>query len=343
MGTDLGLPSTRATAADYTPDEEVRWCPGCGDYAILSTMRELLPTLGVRRESTVFVSGIGCSSRFPYYVDTYGLHSIHGRAPAIATGLAVSRPDLSVWVVTGDGDGLSIGGNHLIHALRRNVDLTILLFDNGIYGLTKGQYSPTSPTGTVTRSSPAGSVERPLNPLTLALGVGATFVACAVDVDRPGLSAVLAAAAAHRGAALVHILQDCPVFHAGVFDAVRSKATREEHRVPLRDGMPIRFGPRRQDGPGSCAVVRRAHGLDVVPASSVPDDEIVVHDATDLDLAFGLARIAERRPGTVVTGVLRAVALPTYGDGVRAQAAGAAAAGAGVLQELLRGTESWTC
>src|SRR5882757_10409752 len=219
IGADLGLtdilskhsrvPTTDQPqkAKDFTSDQEVRWCPGCGDYVILNTMRNFLPELGLRRENIVFVSGIGCSSRFPYYLETYGLHSIHGRAPAIATGLAVAREDLSVWVVTGDGDALSIGGNHLIHALRRNVNLKIVLFNNAVYGLTKGQYSPTSASGMVTKSSPGGSVDRPLNPLALALGAGATFVARAVDIDRDGVTTALRAAAEHRGAALVEILQ----------------------------------------------------------------------------------------------------------------------------------------
>src|SRR5882672_11350194 len=211
------------TAKDFKTDQEVRWCPGCGDYAILAAMQSFMPELGIERENTVFISGIGCSSRFPYYMNTYGLHSIHGRAPAIATGLAVARPDLDVWVITGDGDGLSIGGNHLIHALRRNVNLTILLFNNQIYGLTKGQYSPTSEYGKVTKSTPFGSIDHPFNPLALALGADASFVARTIDVEKKHLTATLRAAAEHPGSAFVEIYQNCNVFNDGAFDAVRGK------------------------------------------------------------------------------------------------------------------------
>ena len=267
---DLGLPtigglhgvpttSDKQTAKDYTSDQEVRWCPGCGDYAVLAAVRQFLPTLGIRRENTVFVSGIGCSSRFPYYLNTYGMHSIHGRAPAIATGLAVTRPDLSVWVVTGDGDALSIGGNHLIHALRRNVNLKILLFNNRIYGLTKGQYSPTSEEGKITKSTPYGSVDHPFNPVSLALGADATFVGRAMDSDRKGLTAVLQAAAEHRGTALVEIFQDCPIFNDGSFDVLRKADTAPERLIPVVHGEPIRFGPANDDGPRHLR--RRARGL----------------------------------------------------------------------------------
>ena len=252
IGTDLGLtPLSKSSgvpttdepqkAKDFASDQEVRWCPGCGDYVILNTIRNFLPELGLRRENIAFVSGIGCSSRFPYYLETYGFHSIHGRAPTIATGLALAREDLSVWVVTGDGDALSIGGNHLIHALRRNVNITILLFNNRIYGLTKGQYSPTSEVGKVTKSTPMGSLDYPFNPLSLALGADATFVGRALDSDRKGLSEVLRAAAAHRGAALVEILQDCPIFNDGSFDALRKEGA-EERLINVSHGEPITFG-----------------------------------------------------------------------------------------------------
>jgi 2-oxoglutarate/2-oxoacid ferredoxin oxidoreductase subunit beta len=238
IGADLGLsdvlskhsqvPTTDQPqkAKDFTSDQEVRWCPGCGDYVILNTMRNFLPELGLRRENIVFVSGIGCSSRFPYYLETYGLHSIHGRAPAIATGLALAREDLSVWVVTGDGDALSIGGNHLIHALRRNINMTILLFNNRIYGLTKGQYSPTSEVGKVTKSTPMGSLDQPFNPVSLALGAEASFVGRALDSDRKGLSEVLRAAAEHRGSALVEILQDCGQASHSKWPRPRTSASR---------------------------------------------------------------------------------------------------------------------
>ena len=238
------MPTTdeKLTGKDYSSDQEVRWCPGCGDYAVLKAVQSFLPDLGLRKENIVFVSGIGCSSRFPYYLDTYGMHSIHGRAPAIATGIATSREDLSVWVVTGDGDALSIGGNHLIHAMRRNVNLKILLFNNRIYGLTKGQYSPTSEPGKVTKSTPAGSVDHPFNPVSLALGAEASFVARTVDSDRKHLTSVLSAAAAHRGTALVEIYQNCPIFNDGAFDAIKSPDTKADAIIPLEQGQPIRFG-----------------------------------------------------------------------------------------------------
>ena len=264
-GTDLPLPVMRSgielvptraegdppeTGKDYTSDQEVRWCPGCGDYAVLKAVQGFLPDLGLRRENIVFVSGIGCSSRFPYYLETYGMHSIHGRAPSIATGIATAREDLSVWVVTGDGDALSIGGNHLIHALRRNVNMTILLFNNRIYGLTKGQYSPTSETGKVTKSTPMGSLDHPFNPVSLALGAEATFVARTIDSDRKHLTSVLSAAAAHRGTSFVEIYQNCPIFNDGAFDAVKSPVTRDEAIIPLVHGEPIRFGAEGAARPG---------------------------------------------------------------------------------------------
>src|ERR1700747_3081342 len=226
---NAGVPTTeeQLKGKDFTSDQEVRWCPGCGDYVILNTIRNFLPELGLRRANIVFISGIGCSSRFPYYVETYGMHSIHGRAPAIATGLAVSRPDLSVWVVTGDGDGLSIGASHLLHALRRNVNIKILLFNNQIYGLTKGQYSPTSETGKVTKSTPMGSLDHPFNPLSLAVGAEATFVARSIDTDRKHLTSVLRAAAEHRGAAFVEIYQNCNIFNDNAFEILKDPATRD--------------------------------------------------------------------------------------------------------------------
>ena len=230
------------TAKEFTSDQEVRWCPGCGDYAVLKAVQGFLPDLGLRRENIVFVSGIGCSSRFPYYLDTYGMHSIHGRAPAIATGIATSRSDLSVWVVTGDGDALSIGGNHLIHALRRNINMTILLFNNRIYGLTKGQYSPTSEAGKVTKSTPMGSLDHPFNPVSLALGAEATFVARTIDSDRKHLTSVLSAAAAHRGTSLVEIYQNCPIFNDGAFDAIKDRDPSAASIIPLvaRPADPVR-------------------------------------------------------------------------------------------------------
>ena len=239
-------PDCKLTMKDFKSDQEVRWCPGCGDYAILAAMQSFMPELNIPRERIVFVSGIGCSSRFPYYMNTYGMHSIHGRAPAIATGLSVSRPDLSVWVVTGDGDALSIGGNHLIHALRRNVNLKILLFNNKIYGLTKGQYSPTSELGKITKSTPVGSADSPFNPISLALGAEATFVARTLDTDRKHLQSVLRAAAEHEGSAFVEIYQNCNIFNDGAFDTLKEPATRDDFTIRLEHGQPITFGAEKQ-------------------------------------------------------------------------------------------------
>jgi 2-oxoglutarate ferredoxin oxidoreductase subunit beta len=349
---ELGLPGTGGLegvpttgepqkAKDFTSDQEVRWCPGCGDYAVLAAVRGFLPDLGLRRENIVFVSGIGCSSRFPYYLDTYGMHSIHGRAPAIATGLATSRPDLSVWVVTGDGDALSIGGNHLIHALRRNVNLTILLFNNRIYGLTKGQYSPTSEVGKVTKSTPMGSVDHPFNPISVALGAEGTFVARALDSDRKGLTSVLRAAAEHRGTSLVEIYQDCPIFNDGSFDVLRKGDDAESRLIPLTHGEPIRFGPAASDGGGAYAVVRDGFGLAVAETDTVDSSDIVTHDATDHALAFALSRLSDQELTHTVTGVFRSVARPTYDDAVRTQVARAQDE-PGDLQALLRGRDTWT-
>ncbi len=294
MSIDLGIPTTargtdgvpalgeddaRQTKRDFTSDQEVRWCPGCGDYAILAAVQGFLPELGLRRENIVFVSGIGCSSRFPYYLDTYGMHSIHGRAPAIATGLATSREDLSVWVVTGDGDALSIGGNHLIHALRRNVNMTILLFNNKIYGLTKGQYSPTSDPGTVTKSSPMGSLDAPFNPVSLALGAEATFVARTMDSDRKHLTSVLKAAAQHRGTSLVEIYQNCPIFNDGAFELIKDRDQQQARLVHLVDGEPVTAG----DAEARQVLVRgESGGVEFVPEGEISAkgwaDRVVVHD-----------------------------------------------------------------
>lgn len=350
---DLGLPSLggldgvpttdeKQTAKDFTSDQEVRWCPGCGDYAVLAAVRQFLPSLGIKRENTVFVSGIGCSSRFPYYLNTYGMHSIHGRAPAIATGLATSRPDLSVWVVTGDGDALSIGGNHLIHSLRRNVNLKILLFNNRIYGLTKGQYSPTSEEGKVTKSTPMGSLDHPFNPISLALGAEATFIGRALDSDRKSLTEVLGAAAAHRGSALVEIYQDCPIFNDGSFDVLRKGEEAEERVIPVRHGEPIRFGPATDDGLGSYAVVREGFGLTVAKMNEVDADQVVVHDATDINLAFALSRLSDQDLNHTVTGIFRNAHRIAYDDAVRAQVADAKAKGTADLQALLTGRDTWT-
>jgi 2-oxoglutarate ferredoxin oxidoreductase subunit beta len=349
IGTDLGLSKTTGVptaevqqkSKDFTSDQEVRWCPGCGDYVILNTIRNFLPELGLRRENIAFVSGIGCSSRFPYYLETYGFHSIHGRAPTIATGLALARPDLSVWVVTGDGDALSIGGNHLIHALRRNVNITVLLFNNRIYGLTKGQYSPTSEVGKITKSTPMGSIDQPFNPVSVALGAEATFVGRALDSDRKGLSEVLRAAAAHRGAALVEILQDCPIFNDGSFDVLRKEGA-EERVIPVRHGEPITFG-----ADGEYCVVQSGFGLEVAKTANVSAGAIVVHDARSDNpaYAFALSRLSDQNLEHTVMGIFRQVARPSYDDGAREQVAAARAAAPHdrvALQALLRGRDTWT-
>ncbi|KKD10050.1 2-oxoacid:ferredoxin oxidoreductase subunit beta, partial [Streptomyces lividans] len=297
---------------DFKSDQEVRWCPGCGDYAILAAVQGFMPQLGLARENIVFVSGIGCSSRFPYYMNTYGMHSIHGRAPAIATGLATSRRDLSVWVVTGDGDALSIGGNHLIHTLRRNVNLKILLFNNRIYGLTKGQYSPTSEVGKITKSTPMGSLDAPFNPISLALGAEASFVARTVDSDRKHLTEVLRQAAEHPGTALIEIYQNCNIFNDGAFDALKDKQQAEEAVIRLEHGQPIRFGTDNTKG-----VLRNPHtgDLDIVTVTADNEADILVHDAhaTSPTTAFALSRLAD--PDTLhhtPIGVLRSVERPVY-------------------------------
>ena len=305
-----GTPLPTLTKKDFSSDQETRWCPGCGDYAILAGVQSLMPELGVPPERTVFVSGIGCAGRFSYYMDTYGMHGIHGRAPALATGLATARRDLSVWVVTGDGDALSIGGNHLIHALRRNVPLKILLFNNQIYGLTKGQYSPTSEQGKVTKSTPFGSQDHPFNPVALALGAEASFVARTVDVDKPHFASVLRAAAEHEGAALVEIYQNCNVFNDGAFDAVRERGRREENQIRLEHGQPIRFGKEGEKG-----VVRRPDGSLAI-VESPEEDALVVHDAhaENPAHAFALAQLAPAPTGATPIGVFRDVKRDVYAE-----------------------------
>ncbi|MFD5830605.1 2-oxoacid:ferredoxin oxidoreductase subunit beta [Lentzea sp. NPDC060358] len=334
-----GVPTTdeKQTARDYKSDQEVRWCPGCGDYIVLNTMQSFLPSLGLKRENIVFVSGIGCSSRFPYYMNTYGMHSIHGRAPAIATGLAVSRPDLSVWVVTGDGDALSIGGNHLIHTLRRNVNLKILLFNNRIYGLTKGQYSPTSEPGKVTKSTPAGSLDHPFNPVSLALGAEASFVGRALDSDKAGLTSVLRQAAEHRGSALVEIYQNCPIFNDGAFDVLKDADEAQRRIINVVDGEPIRFGRE-----GEYCVVREGFGLSVAKSADVDPSDVVVHDASDLNLSFALSRLSTQDLTHTVTGVFRRADRPTYDDSARAQVTEAKASKSADLRKLLHGKDTWT-
>jgi len=336
--TDTAVPLT--TKKDWSTDQEVRWCPGCGDYSILTAVQMLLPELNVRREDTVFVSGIGCSSRFPYYMNTYGIHSIHGRAPAIATGIAVARPDLDVWVITGDGDGLSIGGNHLIHALRRNVNLTILLFNNQIYGLTKGQYSPTSEIGKVTKSTPVGSVDQPFNPISLALGAEATFVGRTHDLDRKHMMETIRRAHEHRGAAFVEIYQNCNVFNDGAFEEITGKEVRADMLIPLVHGEAIRFGASGEKG-----VVMGSDGrLRIAPVDEVGEDALLVHDETreSAGLAFQLSHLATGPHEPTPIGVFRAVGRPTYDELVQGQLIAARERqGPGDLAALLASGGTW--
>jgi 2-oxoglutarate/2-oxoacid ferredoxin oxidoreductase subunit beta len=326
------------TTKDFKSDQEVRWCPGCGDYAILAALQSFMPELGIPRERIVFVSGIGCAARFPYYMETYGMHSIHGRSPAIATGLSASRPDLFVWVVTGDGDALSIGGNHLIHALRRNVDMKILLFNNQIYGLTKGQYSPTSELGKVTKSTPMGSLDHPFNPVSIALGAEATFVARSIDTDKKHLTEVLRKAAAHRGTAFVEIYQNCNIYNDGAFDAVRE---HKENRIVLEHGQPIRFGAEGERG-----VVQQAGGsCEIVDVDAAGEGALLVHDEhhREPSLAFALSRLAHTPHGPTPIGVFRDVERPVYNDLVEGQLAAARETrGEGDLAMLLNSGDTWT-
>ncbi|MFJ9549490.1 2-oxoacid:ferredoxin oxidoreductase subunit beta [Streptomyces erythrochromogenes] len=334
---------SKQSMKDFKSDQEVRWCPGCGDYAVLAAVQGFMPELGLAKENIVFVSGIGCSSRFPYYMNTYGMHSIHGRAPAIATGLATSRRDLSVWVVTGDGDALSIGGNHLIHALRRNVNLKILLFNNRIYGLTKGQYSPTSEVGKITKSTPMGSLDAPFNPVSLAIGAEASFVARTVDSDRKHLTEVLRQAADHPGTALVEIYQNCNIFNDGAFEVLKDKDRAREAVIRLEHGRPIRFGADDEKG----VVRNQATGdLEVVDVTPANEGQVLVHDARTASptTAFALSRLAD--PDTLhrtPIGVFRSVERPVY-DTLMADQLDAAIdrSGKGDLGALLNGSDTWT-
>ncbi len=332
MSTDLPV----LTQADFASDQDVRWCPGCGDYSILAQMKKVLPTLGVPPEKTVFISGIGCSSRFPYYMNTYGIHGIHGRAPAFATGLKATRPELSVWVITGDGDALSIGGNHLMHAIRRNIDVNIVLFNNSIYGLTKGQYSPTSPVGHVTKSTPRGSIDHPLSPLSVAIAAEATFVARSIDVNIKHLVETLTRAAGHRGTSFVEVYQNCNVFNDGVWDYMKEKDVKDVNTLVLEHGQPMRFGREREKA-------LRLNGLtpEVVDADS---ESLWVHDETISRPvhAFLLSRMrVPEFPEPI--GVFRAVERSTYeglmNDQIRTVID---EKGPGDLDELLASGETWT-
>jgi 2-oxoglutarate ferredoxin oxidoreductase subunit beta len=327
----------KLTKADFQSDQETRWCPGCGDYAVLSAVQQFMPELELPPERIVFITGIGCAGRFSYYMDTYGMHGIHGRAPALATGLAATREDLSIWVVTGDGDALSIGGNHLIHALRRNVPIKILLFNNQIYGLTKGQASPTSELGKITKSTPFGVSDQPFNPVALALGAEATFVARTIDRDKQHLTAVLRAAAKHQGAALVEIYQNCPVFNDGAFSALTDKEVKDTNQIRLEAGQPVRFGPEGERG-----VVRAADGgLEIVELSEGDHRDLIVHDPArrDPSLAFSLARLAEDPTGPTPIGIFRAVERPVYGRGD--EPGMRQAASEAELAELLTHGDTW--
>ena len=325
--------------ADFASDQDVRWCPGCGDYSILAQMKKALPELGVTPDNTVFISGIGCSSRFPYYMNTYGMHSIHGRAPAFATGLKASRPDLNVWVITGDGDALSIGGNHLLHAIRRNVDINIVLFNNRIYGLTKGQYSPTSRVGAVTKSTPVGSIDHPLNPVSVAIAAEATFVARSIDVNAKHLIPILQRAARHKGTSFVEVYQNCNVFNDGAWDYMKDKATKEDNTLILEHGKPMIFGGGKKG--------IRLNGLtpEVVQLDgNVAQDDLLFHDETteNSQLAYMLSRMmVPDFPEPI--GVFRCVERETYDTALNAQIENVISQkGPGRLDDMFNSGETWT-
>ncbi|MFQ5846560.1 MAG: 2-oxoacid:ferredoxin oxidoreductase subunit beta [Candidatus Methylomirabilales bacterium] len=330
-------PTPGLTRKDFMSDQEVRWCPGCGDYSILAQMQKVLPELGIPREQLVFISGIGCSSRFPYYMNTYGMHSIHGRAPAIATGLKITHPELSVWVATGDGDGLSIGGNHLIHTLRRNTDIQILLFNNRIYGLTKGQYSPTSELGKVTKSSPFGSLDYPINPIEIALGAEATFVARTIDVETKHLQETLKRAHKHKGSAFIEILQNCNVFNDGAWDLITDRSTKADHQLVLEHGEPLIFGKSRDKG------IRLGKDMtpEIVSLGEGGDPaELLVHDETNTAMAYILSRLGPQFPTPI--GVFRAVKRMTYDEGANTQVETARKRlGPGDLEVMLNRGDTW--
>ena len=327
------------TPADFASDQDVRWCPGCGDYSILAQMKKVLPTLGIVRENVVFISGIGCSSRFPYYMNTYGLHSIHGRAPALATGLKSVRPDLTVFVITGDGDGLSIGGNHLMHAIRRNLDINIVLFNNRIYGLTKGQYSPTSPLGKVTKSTPMGAIDNPLHPLSIAIGCEGTFVARSIDVNIKHLGQTLQRAAEHRGTAFIEVYQNCNVFNDGAWKYATDKTTKSDTVIELEHGKPLIFGKDRNKG-------IRLNGLEpevVDLGKGITEDDLLFHDekATEPSLAYLLSRMRHPEFPEPI-GVFRAVDAPKYDEELNGQIdAAREAKGDGDLEALFNSGDTW--
>lgn len=330
--------AAKLTRKDFISNQDVRWCPGCGDYAILASVQRVMPELGVPREKIVFVSGIGCSSRFPYYMNTYGFHSIHGRAPAVATGIKITQPDLAVWVITGDGDGLSIGGNHLIHTMRRNVDMKILLFNNRIYGLTKGQTSPTSEQGMKTKSTPLGSLDRPFNPLSVAIGASATFVARSIDIDSPHLQYVLRRAAEHKGTAFVEIYQNCNVFNDGTWESVADKDVRGDRLLVLEHGKPLVFGKERNKG----IRMRPDMSPEVVEIDG-DTSGLLIHDERRQDEGyhFMLSRLTSPQFPQPI-GVLRAVREPTYDELITEQGrAVTSQQGKADLETLLYSGETW--
>ncbi|MEX0824825.1 MAG: 2-oxoacid:ferredoxin oxidoreductase subunit beta [Pirellulaceae bacterium] len=333
----MNLPVLKA--ADFASDQDVRWCPGCGDYSILAQMKKILPELGVPREKIVFVSGIGCSSRFPYYMNTYGMHSIHGRAPAVATGLKATRPDLMVWVITGDGDALSIGGNHFIHCLRRNLDVNIVLFNNRIYGLTKGQYSPTSGEGQITKSTPMGSIDHPLNPLSVAIAAEATFVARSIDAHVKHLEMTLRRAAEHKGTSLVEVYQNCNVFNDGAMAYAQDRKQRPDNVVELEHGKPMIFGTDRDKG-----IRMVGNRLEVVSTAEVPADDLLIHDerAENPSLHYMLTRMRHPEFPEPI-GVIRDVqGVPTYDDQINQQVESARQQhGPGDLQGLFTTGDTW--
>jgi 2-oxoglutarate/2-oxoacid ferredoxin oxidoreductase subunit beta len=335
MGDTLAAPAVKLTRKDFVSDQDVRWCPGCGDYSILAQVQRIMPELGIPRENFVFISGIGCSSRFPYYMNTYGFHSIHGRAPAVASGLKISRPELSVWVVTGDGDGLSIGGNHLIHALRRNVGLKILLFNNRIYGLTKGQYSPTSEMGKVTKSTPMGSVDYPFNPIAVAMGVDASFVARSIDIEAKHLQDTLRRAHQHPGGAFVEILQNCNIFNDGAWESLTDKATKSDTVLLLEHGKPLVFGKNRDRG----VRLGKNDRLEVVAlGDGIAESDLLVHDETNRPLAYMLAHLEQPKP----IGIFHATERPAYERAMAQQLATAQQkSGEGDMNALLNRGETW--
>ncbi len=338
MANSQAAEKKKYTRMDFASDQAVRWCPGCGDYAILAQTQKVFPDLGIDKENIVFISGIGCSSRFPYYMNTFGFHTIHGRAPAVACGVKLANPKLSVWVVTGDGDGLSIGGNHTIHLLRRNFDINVMLFNNRIYGLTKGQYSPTSEIGKMTKSTPMGSLDRPFNPLTLALGAGATFVARTIDRETGHMQKMISKANAHKGTSFIEIYQNCNIFNDGAFAPMTNKETKAKKVLWLEDGQPMLFGTERKNGihmDNSRPVVVELNGQYTV-------NDILVHNEQDFIIASMLASLTYLDEFPDPIGTLYNIEVPTYDELVINQInAAVEKRGRGSIQDLLNAGNTW--